>query len=57
MGISKEQVDSILGVDVKVRYRTQKNEFQDLNKQFLKPIIHREIYGEKIYVPLNLWDR
>lgn len=54
MTISRNNVDSILGVDVRLKLHTQNDKFQDLDKQFQNPIIHREITGEKIYVPFNL---
>ncbi|RBP90753.1 hypothetical protein DFO70_109260 [Cytobacillus firmus] len=37
-----------------------KNEMENLDQYFKTPIIHREIHGDKVYVPLNLdrvWNR
>lgn len=37
----------------------KKMEFDSLDKYFENPIIHRQIHGDKIYVPLDLmriWD-
>lgn len=36
------------------------NENENLDHYFKTPIIHREIHGDKVYVPLNLdrvWNR
>ncbi len=38
----------------------QKNFYENLERSFKNPIIHKEIHGDKVYVPLDLskiWDR
>lgn len=41
--------------------RARRKELMDsLEKSFANPIIHREIHGDKVYVPLDLnriWNR
>lgn len=45
------QVEYILGVDVRVK---RKKQIDDLDKYFSNPIIHRQIHGNEVYVPLDL---
>jgi len=49
--MSRIPADSILGVDVRLG---QKAKLEDLDQYFVNPIIHRQIQGDKIYVPLDL---
>jgi hypothetical protein len=44
-------LQSIIGINVRARHYTKD---KDLDEYFLNPIIHRQINGDKIYVPLNL---
>lgn len=44
---------SVFGGSVNIRTK-RKKEMENLDKYFLNPIIHREIQGDKVYVPLNL---
>lgn len=50
MKSSQFSLESILGVTVRAR---RKAEEHDLN-QFLNLIVHREIKGDRIYVPLDV---
>ncbi len=53
----KDYVKSILGVDVRARSR---NDVEPDFDSFSKPIIHKQINGSKVYVPLDverLWGR
>ncbi|WP_274854648.1 hypothetical protein [Bacillus methanolicus] len=55
--MTEENIKKILGVNVRARHKKESN---DLDRYFLNPIIHRQIHGDKVYVPLNLdriWNR
>lgn len=52
MKISNQSLDTLLGA-VKTARHT-KSEERTLEDYFRNPIIHREISGERIYVPLNI---
>ncbi|WP_180271288.1 hypothetical protein [Fredinandcohnia onubensis] len=55
--MDKDYSEMVLGQKPRAR---QKNFFGNLEGSFKNPIIHREIHGEKVYVPLDLsriWDR
>jgi len=54
MSIGKKQLEEILGISFRARPRELKTG-NDHNQSL---IIHREIQGEKVYVPLNkdLWN-
>lgn len=47
----RESLDYLIGVNPRARH---KNNVDRLDQYFETPIIHREIHGDKIYVPLNL---
>ncbi len=52
----KDYSEIILGTKLRARHK----ELEKLEQSFTNPIIHREIHGEKVYVPLDLsriWDR
>ncbi|USK33142.1 hypothetical protein LIT25_21770 [Bacillus sp. F19] len=51
MKTSGESFEIILGVHRKGR---RKNETYYSENSFENPIIHREIHGDKVYVPLNM---
>ncbi|MCG3420051.1 hypothetical protein [Oceanobacillus jordanicus] len=51
----KNPVESILGVDVRIKRPIA--EIEKMDKGFSRPIIHRQIHGDEVYVPLNLWSR
>jgi hypothetical protein len=53
----KDYSKIILGTKLRARH---KELIENLEQSFTKPIIHRGIHGEKVYVPLDLsriWDR
>ncbi|MFE3835376.1 hypothetical protein ACFXOW_23130 [Bacillus subtilis] len=53
----KDYSEMVLGPKPRAR---QKNFFVSLEESFKNPIIHKEIHGDKVYVPLDLsriWDR
>jgi len=52
----KDYSEIILGTKLRARHK----ELQSLEQSFTNPIIHKEIQGDKVYVPLDLsriWDR
>ncbi|MRX56609.1 hypothetical protein [Metabacillus idriensis] len=51
MKYSGENFENLFGVIKRARL---KKEIENLGQYFENPIIHREIHGDKIYVPLNL---
>lgn len=53
MKYSKLSMEKILGVRATVRHKVGRHSSQE--QQFAEPIIHREIHGDKVYVPLNLY--
>ncbi|MEN1968562.1 hypothetical protein WMZ97_10870 [Lentibacillus sp. N15] len=55
MGNPNNEIKSILGVDVRIRSKTHR--VLNVNEHVQKPIIHREIQGDKIFVAFNLWSR
>ncbi|MDQ0860015.1 hypothetical protein [Bacillus sp. V2I10] len=55
MKTSGESLENILGVHRKAR---RKNQMYYLENSFKNPIVHREINGDKVYVPLDMeWIR
>lgn len=51
------QIRMIFGENIR---RGHKKEAEPLDRYFSNPIIHRQIKGDKVYVPLNLsriWDQ
>jgi hypothetical protein len=52
MGFSNQSLDKLLGVSKRARHKTNRSLY--LEKYFEEPIIHREIHGDRVYVPLNL---
>lgn len=49
--------ENILGTKPRARH---KELMDSLDQSFANPIIHREIHGDKVYVPLDLnrvWNR
>lgn len=56
MKASQHSLESILGVNVKARKKTEENN----TDPFSYLLLHRQIHGDKIYVPLNiskLWNQ
>jgi hypothetical protein len=51
MKTSRVRLDNLLGVTSRSR---RKNKVDQLEKRFEKPIIHKQIHGDKVYVPLNI---
>ncbi|OIK16143.1 hypothetical protein BIV60_06675 [Bacillus sp. MUM 116] len=52
MKFSNQSLEKLRGVHKRARHKVSgKHNFE---KYSLNPIIHREIHGERIYVPLNL---
>lgn len=53
----KDYIEIVLGSKPRAR---RKNIYESLERSFKNPIIHKEIHGDKIYVPLDLnriWNR
>jgi hypothetical protein len=58
MKFSNQNFDKLLGASKRARPKT--NRSFNLEQYFKKPIIHREIQGDRVYVPLNLnraWNK
>lgn len=51
MNLSGEIFGNVFGVNSRARH---KKEVDCLDRSFENPIIHRQIHGDKVYVPLNL---
>ncbi|MGM0867574.1 MAG: hypothetical protein ACQEWF_23260 [Bacillota bacterium] len=51
MSFSKDPIRSILGVDVRAKHKIKEG---NLDQYFLNPIIHKQIQGDEVFVPLNL---
>jgi hypothetical protein len=49
---SNQSLDLLLGGRNLARHKSSEN--KNLEKYFENPIIHKEIQGDKVYVPLNL---
>jgi hypothetical protein len=50
MTIPKGYLEEVLGISLRARpYR----ETREANEPFNNPIIHKQIHGDKVYVPLN----
>ncbi|PLS07986.1 hypothetical protein [Neobacillus cucumis] len=52
MKFSKQSLDTILGVHRIARHK--KREKHILEENFENPIIHKEIQGDRVFVPLNI---
>jgi hypothetical protein len=52
MKFSNQSFDRLLGTRKTVRHQT--NTSLSLEQYFEEPIIHREIQGDRVYVPLDL---
>lgn len=52
MKFSKVNLSDFFGGNVRARRKTREDHSMDAN--FENPIIHRQIRGDKVYVPLNL---
>ncbi|MGG3858088.1 hypothetical protein ABET41_08985 [Metabacillus fastidiosus] len=52
MRFSKQSLGNLIGKKEQARRKTKPSPC--LDKCFEKPIIHRQILGDKVYVPLNL---
>ncbi|MCL6572667.1 MAG: hypothetical protein K6T88_13435 [Bacillus sp. (in: Bacteria)] len=52
MSIPKGYIEEILGMSFRARHK----EDIDSTDQFINPIIHRQIHGNKVYIPLRLWN-
>ncbi|MED4205825.1 hypothetical protein [Neobacillus mesonae] len=49
------RVTTILGSDVRVKRKEDLEiSMENLDSFFTNPIIHRQIHGDKVYVPLNM---
>jgi hypothetical protein len=58
MKFSNLNVDEIYGASKRARRKASKN--LNLETYFEEPIIHKEIQGDRVYVPLNLnraWNK
>jgi hypothetical protein len=58
MKFSDQSFDQLLGTRKRVRHKT--NMSLSLEQYFEEPIIHREIQGDRVYVPLDLnraWNK
>jgi hypothetical protein len=49
---SNQSVEKLKGMHKRARHRN--SEGQSLMHYFKKPIIHKEIHGDRIYVPLRI---
>ncbi|MEH7413774.1 hypothetical protein V7266_00610 [Neobacillus drentensis] len=52
MKFSKQSLDTLLGVHRIARHKTRRK--PSLEEYFENPIIHKEIQGERVFVPLNM---
>jgi len=52
MKFSNQSLETLLGVHKKPRRKWK--EINRLEQSFENPIIHREVNGDRVYVPLNL---
>lgn len=52
MKFSTQSLGDLLGVKTIARHRAKPNHY--LVEQFENPIIHQQIDGNKVYVPLNI---
>jgi hypothetical protein len=52
MKFSRESLDNLVGVNPRARRKNKVD--RCMNQYFKDPIIHRQIHGDKIYVPLHL---
>ena len=55
--MNNKPTENILGTKIRARHK-ELNNF--LNQSFENPIIHREIHGDRVFVPLDLnriWNR
>ncbi len=58
MKFSNQNFDKLLGA--KKRARPKANRSLQLEQYFEEPIIHKEIQGDRVFVPLNLirvWNK
>jgi hypothetical protein len=58
MKLSNLNVDELYGASNRARHKNSKN--LNLETYFEEPIIHKEIQGDRVYVPLNLnraWNK
>jgi hypothetical protein len=54
MSVPKGYLEEILGISFRARHK----EIYENRDQFINPIIHRQVQGNEVYVPLNrkLWN-
>ncbi|MCQ6282614.1 hypothetical protein [Bacillus sp. EB600] len=52
MKFSTQSLEDLLGAKTIARHRKKPNYY--LEEQFENPIIHQQVYGNKVYVPLNI---
>ncbi|MFB5193731.1 hypothetical protein COJ96_02855 [Bacillus sp. AFS073361] len=52
MKISKVNLADFFGGNVRARRKVRKEQCPDTN--FENPIVHKQIHGDKVYVPLNI---
>jgi hypothetical protein len=58
MKFSNINVDEMYGASKRARHKSSKN--LNLEMYFEEPIIHKEIQGDRVYVPLDLnraWNK
>jgi hypothetical protein len=53
MKFSNLSLDKLLGARERARHKVKSD--RSLDQYFENPIVHREIQGERVYVPLNLY--
>ena len=56
MKVSGERVEKLLEESLRARHKKGTGDLD----QYINPIIHKQIHGDKVYVPLNLdrvWNR
>ena len=51
MKSSSENFDKLLGTVYRAR---RQQDYSLLERSFQKPILHRQVHGDEVYVPLNL---
>lgn len=52
MKMSNQSVEKLKGVRKRARHK--RSESRSLMHYFKKPIIHKEIHGDRVYVPLRI---
>ncbi|MBM7652638.1 hypothetical protein [Neobacillus cucumis] len=52
MKFSRQSLEKLLGVERKARHNQSKK--HSLEENFERLILHKEIHGERVFVPLNM---